>query len=127
MYQIKTTMITYLINFQNLKVSDKDIVNNNDFEELILENEGSFTRDDQVIWFKSDDLGEDVEVSVEYEIYVSGSVDHDPGDYWTPPYTDVDINDIDIEIKSVYIDDIDLELTKEIETILLTKIKQELD
>jgi hypothetical protein len=120
-------MITYLINFQNLKVSDKDIVNNNDFEELILENEGSFTRDDQVIWFKSDDLGEDVEVSVEYEIYVSGSVDYDPGDYWTPPYTDVDINDIDIEIKSVYIDDIELELTKEIETILLNKIKQELE
>lgn len=120
-------MITYLINFQNLEVSDKDIVSNDDFTDLILENEGSFTKDGQIIWFKSDELDKDVEVSVEYEIYVSGSVDHDPGDYWTPPYTDLDINDIDIEIKSVYIDDIELELTKEIKTILLTKIKQELE
>lgn len=116
-----------LIKFQNLKVSDKDIISNDYFADLILENEGSFTKDGQIIWFKSDDLGEDVEVSVEYEIYVSGSVDYDPGDYWTPPYTDVDINDIDIEINSVCIDDIELELTKEIKTILLAKIKQEID
>lgn len=123
MYQIKTTMTIYSINFQELELVDKDIITNEDFDNLIVENEGLFTRDNQTIWFKNNDI----EISVEYEIYVSGSVDHDPGDYWTPPYTDVDINDIDIEIKSVYIDDIELELTKEIETILLTKIKQELD
>lgn len=123
MYQIKTTMTIYSINFQELELVDKDIITNEDFDNLIIENEGLFTRDNQTIWFKNNDI----EISVEYEIYVSGSIDHDPEDYWTPPYTDVDINDIDIEIKSVYIDDIEIELTKEIENILLSKIKQELD
>jgi hypothetical protein len=116
-----------MINFQNLKVSDKEIINNDDFKELILENEGPFRKDSQVIFFKSDDLGEDSKVSVEYEIYVSGGIYQDPGDYFTPPYTDAYINDVYIEIKFVYIDDIELKLTKEIETILLNKIKQELE
>lgn len=116
-------MTIYSINFQELELVDKDIITNEDFENLIVENEGLFTRDNQTIWFKNGDI----EISVEYEICVSGSVDYDPGDYWTPPYSDVDINDVDIEIKSVYVDDIELELTNEIEMILLTKIKQELD
>jgi hypothetical protein len=116
-------MITYSINFENLKVVEKDILDNNDFIDLILENEGSFTRDSQIIWFKSDDI----DISVEYEVCVSGSVDHDPGDYWTPPYTDVDINEVDIDIKTVYIDDIEFELTPEIEKLLLDKIKSEID
>lgn len=114
-----------MLDFINLIIVEKDITTSDEFIDLILENDGSFKKDSQIIWFKTNDLKNDV--NVEYEIYVSGSVDHDPGDYWTPPYTDVDINDIDIEIKSVYIDDIELELTKEIETILLTKIKQELE
>lgn len=120
-------MITYSINFENLKVVEKDILDNNDFVDLILENEGSFTKDEQIIWFKSDELGDDVDISVEYEVCVSGSVDYDPGDYWTPPYTDVDINEIDIDIKTVYIDDIEFELTPEIEKLLLDKIKSEID
>jgi hypothetical protein len=31
-------------------------------------------------------------------------VDHDPGDYWTPPYTDVDVFRIETEISESYVD-----------------------
>jgi hypothetical protein len=68
-----------------------------------------------------------IEVNVNFELYVSGRVDHDPGDYWTPPYTDVDITDFDVTITEVYIDDYDVELTKEMKRTLEKVVKNNLN
>jgi hypothetical protein len=116
-----TFISTYSVNLNNLKIIDKEVVG--DWEDLICENEGSFTRDCQYMIFDCDG----VEVNVNFELSVSGRVDHDPGDYWTPPYTDVDITDFDITITDFYIDDYDVELTKEMKRLLEKVVKNNLD
>ena len=116
-----TFISTYSVNLNNLKIKDKDVVD--DWEDLICENEGSFTRDCQYMIFDCDGR----EVNVNFELYVSGRVDHDPGDYWTPPYTDVDITDFDVTITDVFIDDWDVELTKEMKRTLEKVVKNNLN
>lgn len=108
---------TYTIDFQQLdNVNYKDI--QDDWDNLICENEGSFSREDQVISFDVDGN----ELVVCFELNVSGRVDYDPGDYWTPSYTDVDITDVDIYISNVYLNDYDLPLDKETTRLLEKKI-----
>lgn len=116
-----TFISTYSVNLNNLKIKDKDVVD--DWEDLICENEGSFTRDYQYMIFDCDGI----EVNVNFDLYVSGRVDYDPGDYWTPPYTDVDITDFDVTITEVYIDDYEVELTKEMKLTLEKVVKNNLN
>lgn len=116
-----TFISTYSVNLNNLKIIDKDVVE--DWEDLICENEGSFTRDCQYMIFDCDG----VEVNINFELSVSGRVDHDPGDYWTPPYTDVDITEFDVTITDFYIDDYDVELTKEMKRLLEKVVKNNLN
>ena len=110
---------TYTIDFENLnKVNYKDV--ESDWDNLICENEGSFNREDQVISF--DVNGNELVVC--FELNVSGRVDYDPGDYWTPSYTDVDITDVDVYISNVYLNDNDLPLDKEDTRLLENKIQK---
>lgn len=110
---------TYTIDFQELNnVNYKDV--QDDWDNLICENEGSFSREDQVISFDVDGN----ELVVCFELNVSGRVDYDPGDYWTPSYTDVDITDVDIYISNVYLNDNDLPLDKETTRLLEKKIQK---
>ena len=115
--------MTPIIDFNNITVSEKDILDNNDLQNLLLENYGdSFTEDNQVIYFNSGDI----DIRVQYGVYVSGTIDEDPGDYDTPPYIDVDI-DVDIDIVSIHIDDVELEdISKELLDIILKKIQSEI-
>lgn len=109
---------TYTINFGNLKnIIDKDVAE--DWDDLICENDGYFTREDQFISFDVDGN----ELVVCFELGVSGTVDYDPGDYWNPSYTDVDITDIDVCVSDIYFNDYDLYLDKDIIGFLEGKIK----
>jgi hypothetical protein len=73
--------------------------------------------------FMGFEIGEDT-LDVDLEITVYGYEEYDPGDYWTPPYGSTEIEDIDINIESVYLngdeisvsDDFKLELVKLIES-----------
>jgi hypothetical protein len=73
--------------------------------------------------FMSFEIGEDT-LDVDLEITVYGYEEYDPGDYWTPPYGSTEIEDIGINIESVYLngdeisvsDDFKLELVKLIES-----------
>jgi hypothetical protein len=111
---------TYSVNLNNLIITDKEVVG--DWEDLICEN-GSFTKDCQYMIFDCDG----VEVNINFELCVNGRVDHDPGDYWTPPYTDVDITDFYVTITDVYIDDYDVELTKEMKKMLEKVVESNLN
>ena len=113
---------TYSVNLENLKMIDGEYTKSEDWDELIFENEGSFNKDEEYMIFNSDG----VEIVINYELSVSGRIQHDPGDYWTPSYTEVDIIDEDITISNVTIDDYELELTKEIESLLVKEIKKNL-
>jgi hypothetical protein len=110
---------TYTIDFDKLEnVNYKEV--EGDWDNLICENEGSFSREDQAISFDVNGS----ELLVCFELNVSGSVDYDPGDYWTPSYTDVDITDVDVYISNVYLNDYDLPLDKESIKLLENKIQK---
>jgi queuine/archaeosine tRNA-ribosyltransferase len=105
------------IDFQNLVLSSKDTIQSQDFYSLVLENDGSFTKEDQNLTFKQGDY----EISVDYDIFVNADVDHQSGSYFTPSYSDGNINSVEIEIKLVYIDGSEVELTEK-DLIQLNKI-----
>lgn len=110
---------TYTIDFDKLdNVNYKEV--EEDWDSLICENEGSFSREDQSISFDVNGS----ELVVWFELNVIGRVDYDPGDYWTPSYTDVDITDVGVYISNVYLNDYDLPLDKEIIILLENKIQK---
>lgn len=115
---------TYSINFDDLKVKldESDFQKNDNWSKLICENDGSFSEDGLIVF----DLN-GIESYVNFKLNVSGRIYHDRGDYWTPPYTDVDINYVDVEIDEFYIDDVKVELTKEMTSILEKKIMEIID
>lgn len=113
---------TYSINLNNLKLKEKDVFPVENWSELVCE-EGSFTKDYQYMVFDCDG----VEVAVNFQLSVYGHVSHDPGDYWTPPYTEVEIADYDIIIEDVNIDEFDAELNEETLKTLIRVVKNNLD
>ena len=105
-----------------MKFQHGDFVKSDEMESLILENNGSFIRDCQFMTF--DYMG--MEVVVGFELTVSGTHSFDPGDYYTPPYSECDIDDIDVYITDLYVDEYEVELTKEIKDILMKIINKNL-
>ena len=93
---MSTFIPTYSLDLNNLKLTDGDYTKAEDWEELICENEGSFSKDEEYMIFDSNGI----EIVINYELSVSGRVDYDPGDYYTPPYSDFDITYEDIFILS---------------------------
>jgi hypothetical protein len=89
-----------MINLDNLKFIDGDFLNNESLGDMIYENEGSFTQKDQSMSFDVD--GKDV--TINYEVYVEGTIDEDSGDYWTPPSCEVEVTETEVTINEVFID-----------------------
>ncbi len=100
-------------NPKNLVLVDGDFVKSNDLADLIYENDGSYSNDCQYMTFKCSDIT----IDINYEMSVSGSINEDSGDYWTPPSCDVDIDDVDIDVTAVYINEDEVELTPELKTV----------
>ncbi len=109
---------TYSIDFDNLEVKDKYV--DSDWDELICEHEGCFSSNDQYIMFNCNGI----EVCVNFELCVSGYVSYDPGDYWTPPCSDTNITDVDVNIESILVDDYEVDFGKETLRFLESKIKE---
>jgi hypothetical protein len=84
----------------NLKFVDGNFINSNDFTDMIYDNEGSFTEKEQSMSFDANDK----EIIVNYELYVSGSINEESGDYWTPGSCEVDVTEVDVTISEVFID-----------------------
>ena len=110
---------TLKIELNNLKFIDGDFLKSEDWMENIYES-GDFTRKAEFITFECSGC----EVIINFDLSVSGRVEHDPGDYWTPPYTDVDITYVDVSVNQLFIDDNEFELTKEIKSNLEQEIKK---
>jgi hypothetical protein len=83
---------TYNLNNRNLELVDYDCAKSNSWNDLICENEGSFSREDEFLAFDMNGI----ELVIFYDLSVSGKIDYDPGDYYTPSYTDVEITDKEI-------------------------------
>jgi len=104
-------MTTATINTETIKLIDGDYIPSSEFENEIVENEGSFYDPDQFMTFEQNGL----EVVVGYEICVDGYTIYDAGDYFTPPYASVEVGSVDITIKSIEINEFEVELTPELE------------
>jgi hypothetical protein len=89
-----------MINLDNLKFVDGDFLNSESLSDMLYENEGSFTEKHQTINFEDGDK----EVTINFEVYVDGTIDEDNGDYWTPPYCEVEVTEKEVTIEEVFVD-----------------------
>lgn len=108
-----------MINLNKLKLKDSDFIKSSDWEDLIIENDG-VRGENQFMIFES----EGSEIIVNFDLCVSGRIYRDSGDYLNPPYTDVEITDIDVDITSLTVDEYEVKLTKEFEANLELEIKK---
>lgn len=104
------------IDFSNLekRYCDGDYSSYNDFGELIDEHEGHFDKEQFLCYNLSDD---DVEIllNVYYNLEVRGYHSYCPGDFWTPPDSSLEIQEINVTIVGVDINETELELCKDLE------------
>jgi hypothetical protein len=108
---------TYTIDFNNLSFYDGDFKKSEDFSELIYENDGSVCREEE--WICYNPTGnDDVFITIEYTLNLSGYFDECPGDYWTPPASDFCLDEATVSINRFLIDDVEVELSKEMERFL---------
>ena len=89
-----------MINLDNLKFVDGDFLNSEKLSDMLYENEGSFTEKHQTITFEDGDK----EVTINFEVYVEGTIDEDNGDYWTPPSCDIEVTETEVTIEEVFVD-----------------------
>ena len=104
------------------KLVDSDCKKSDEWEELICENEGRFIRESEFMAFEVDGL----DLVITYDLEVSGRIEYDPGDYYTPPYSDCEITNEDIDVTEVTLDDYNIELTKELKSLFSEVIKKNL-
>jgi hypothetical protein len=112
--------MTMFISTENLKFVDGDFTKSTHWDDLILENEGSFSEKDVYI-ILTDNKNT---VDVMFNLYLSAKITKSWGDYYTPSHTDIDIDDITIDINSVIINEEEVEITQEIRKSLSAKIKE---
>lgn len=116
-------MTTYLLDPNKINnLIDTDCSKKEDWEELICENEGRFSREGEFMAFEVDGL----DLVIVYDLDVSGRIEYDPGDYYTPPYSDCEITDETIDVTEVTLDDYNIELTKELKTLFSEVVKKNL-
>lgn len=111
-------MITF--NPSKSKIISGDYIKSSEFENIIFDGEGDSSETDQFVELECDGFN----IVVIYDLYVDGTISYSRGDYWTPDYTEVDVDTIDVTIKSIEIDEYEVELTKEMATIFETIVKQ---
>lgn len=113
---------TYEIDFGQLAFKDGDFRNYKDFSELVYANNGSACLEEE--WITYIPKGTDSIISIEYTLDVSGYFDECPGDYWTPPCSEFCLEEAAVSINRFFIDDFEVELSAEMEKILLGIVEQ---
>lgn len=115
---------TYLIDTKeiNLNGEDSDFAKSSSWEDTIIDEGGSFFKDHQYMSFN----GSGFELSVQFDLLVSGRFSFDSGDYCTPPCSECEIEEVDINIIGVSIDGYEVELTTDIIDLFKGAIKKNL-
>lgn len=111
--------ITNKINISKLEFIDGEINKSRDWCDLILEGGGSFDSKDFIIFASNG-----IEISVNYTLSLRGDVKYVRGDEIDPSYFEVNDMDSEIEITDILLDDVKIELTKDIKSIFLKEIKK---
>ena len=113
----KTTMIQF--NLSKSTVINKDFATYSDFENLIEEGEGFATLQDEFMILNC----EGFEVVVNYRVDITGHTYFDKGDYFTPSFTEVEIDTIKITITSITVDEYEVDLTQELISVFKKIVK----
>jgi len=114
----RQNMITF--NPSKAKLITGDYLPSSQFEDRIFDGEGSSSETDQFVSLQCDGFN----IVVTYDLYIDGSISYSRGDYWTPDYTEVNVDTIDVTINSIEIDEYEVELTKEMSKIFENIVKQ---
>lgn len=112
--------MTLTLKTELFKIIDGDYVPSSDFESEVSEHDGSFYEDIQYVDFDVDGIN----VGVTYSLCVDGHTFYDGGDYFTPPYSCIDIDNVDIDVTEVLINETPVELTPQLSK-LFEKIIEE--
>ena len=116
---------TYTIDFNNLTFTDGDFTKYEDFSDVIYEKGGTVCLDEE--WISFNLAGnDDVCIVIEYTLELSGYFDECPGDYWTPPASDFCLDESTVSINRFLIDDIEVELSKEMERFLEGMVEKQI-
>jgi len=117
---------TYTIDFNNLSFYDGDFTKSECFGEAIHEKGGSVCLDEE--WISYNPAGnDDVFITIEYTLNLSGYFDECPGDYWTPPASDFCLDEAVVSINRFLIDDVEVELSKEMERFLEGMVEKKIE
>jgi len=111
-----------MIDFKTAKLQDGDFKRGDEYHELI---DGS-ERLTFESWMTFDFEGTEDWITVEFTQEIEGYWTHCPGDYWTPPDSDFDLTDEEIQIVSVLINDVEIETIPELEDVLLKLVCTEI-
>jgi hypothetical protein len=113
------------IDFLNLVFVDGDFTKSSDFGDVIYESKGR-SCDEKFACF-TEPHNDDTEVFVEFEQEIAGYFDECPGDYWTEGSCSTKVTCDDIHIYKVKIDFVEVEITKELEDVLKSLIRKQID
>ena len=113
------------IDLLKLVFVDGDFTKSSDFGDVIYEKEGSYC-DEKFACF-TEAHNEDTEVFVEFEQEIRGYFDECPGDYWTEGSSTTVVTCDEIHIYKVKIDFVEVEITKELESVLKSLIRKQID
>jgi hypothetical protein len=104
---------------QNMLLIDGNYTESKYWDEKITEGEGSFSEKDVFITFNSNESN----INITFNLYVSAKIETSIGDYHTPTFTDIHVDNVSIDIISIEIDEEELEITKELRDFFNNKIK----
>ena len=98
----------------------KDFTTSSNFEDLIFDGEGYASLTDEFMDLSCDGFN----IVVTYNVNLSGRISHSSSDYWTPSYTEVEVDEVDITITAITIDEYEVDLTKELVSVFEKVVKQ---
>ena len=111
------------LNFSDIKLLDGQFTKSDTWGELVFENDGSFSQDEQSMIFQCGDN----EVIVNFNYFVDAHIDEDNGDYYTPPATEAQIDGVDVTIDNIYINEVETNVDSETFAFLVKQVKRELN
>lgn len=110
---------TYSLNFNNLQFLHGDFLKSEDWSEKIYEN-GGYSNDCQYMTFS---CGEN-EVIVDFEFNLSGYHSFDPGDWYTAPYSETEVTDVDVQVTKLHVGEWEVELNNDLKKLFEVEIKK---
>ena len=110
---------TILLDPSNVKLIHGEYTKSKYFEDLIIESEGCARMDSEFIEIESNGST----IVITYDIQIAGTYTDRSGNYLSPDITDVKVNEVCIDIKSVEIDENEVVLTSELITIFVKIVK----